>query len=167
MPTTPRGIAYPASTDAPRVWEDMQELADSVETALDALDHDGTTDTAIGTAAVNFTATTALARTALGGKLVFLKFTIVNTNAINPNSFYNLDGTLNDNLIAQGNIGDTTVFTLDSEYWPTEVVAFSFDNGVVSGTGIVSTSGVVSWRAASDTIPAGSNNQFNVTFLKA
>lgn len=37
MPTTPRGIPYPASTDAPRVWEDMQELADGVDSALGAL----------------------------------------------------------------------------------------------------------------------------------
>lgn len=37
MPTTPRGIPYPASTDAPRVWEDLQELADGVDSALGAL----------------------------------------------------------------------------------------------------------------------------------
>lgn len=35
--TTPSGIVYPASSDAPRVWEDMQDLANSVQTALNAL----------------------------------------------------------------------------------------------------------------------------------
>lgn len=35
MPTTARGIEYPLSTDAPRVWEDMQAMADSIETAID------------------------------------------------------------------------------------------------------------------------------------
>jgi hypothetical protein len=31
MPTTTSGIYYPSSSDAPRVWEDMQEQAESVE----------------------------------------------------------------------------------------------------------------------------------------
>lgn len=34
MPTTPLGIPYPASTDAPRVWQDMQSLASQVDTLL-------------------------------------------------------------------------------------------------------------------------------------
>ena len=37
MATTARGIEYPASTDAPRVWEDMQALAESVDDALDVV----------------------------------------------------------------------------------------------------------------------------------
>lgn len=38
MPSTsPSGIVYPSSSDAPRVWEDMQDLADSVQTALTAM----------------------------------------------------------------------------------------------------------------------------------
>jgi hypothetical protein len=36
MPTTPGGIIYPASSDAPRVWEDMQDLATSVQAIFDA-----------------------------------------------------------------------------------------------------------------------------------
>jgi hypothetical protein len=35
--TTPHGIVYPASSDAPRVWEDMQDMANSVETAMTAM----------------------------------------------------------------------------------------------------------------------------------
>ncbi len=34
MPETPFGIPYPASTDDPRVWEDMQALANGVDTIL-------------------------------------------------------------------------------------------------------------------------------------
>ena len=35
--TSPNAIFYPASTDDVRVWEDMQALADSVQTALTSL----------------------------------------------------------------------------------------------------------------------------------
>lgn len=34
MPETSFGLRYPASTDDPRVWEDMQALADDVNTVL-------------------------------------------------------------------------------------------------------------------------------------
>ena len=35
MPTTPRGLVYPASTDAPDVPADMQALAESIEAVFD------------------------------------------------------------------------------------------------------------------------------------
>lgn len=38
MPETGMGIWYPASTAPPRVWEDMQALAESVDTLLDLPD---------------------------------------------------------------------------------------------------------------------------------
>lgn len=34
MPTTSLGIPYPASTDQPRVWEDLQDLANEVDDLL-------------------------------------------------------------------------------------------------------------------------------------
>jgi hypothetical protein len=44
MPNTQRGLTYPASTAHTRMWEHIQALADTSETALDALDdvHVGT-----------------------------------------------------------------------------------------------------------------------------
>lgn len=38
MPETGMGLWYPASTAPPRVWEDMQALAESVDTLLDLPD---------------------------------------------------------------------------------------------------------------------------------
>jgi hypothetical protein len=38
MPLTARGYDYPASTDAPRVWEDMQALAASIDADVQLLE---------------------------------------------------------------------------------------------------------------------------------
>jgi len=37
MPTTASGIVYPASSDAPRVWEDMADMANSIESLVAGL----------------------------------------------------------------------------------------------------------------------------------
>lgn len=42
MPTTPLGLPYPASTDAPRVWQDIQSLATAADTAIGNLGKYGT-----------------------------------------------------------------------------------------------------------------------------
>lgn len=151
MPTTARGISYPASTDAPRVWEDMQELADSANTALDNLDHSGTADTAIGSAAANFTAVSQYGRTALGGHLVYVNLEITSTNAITATS---------------GNVADTVCFTVDTEYRPSEIVNAVLGANMV-GEVTLNTSGQVTIRAASDTIAAGTTFRCGFVFLKA
>jgi hypothetical protein len=38
MPLTPRGLIYPAEADHTRLWEHLENLADSADTALDAID---------------------------------------------------------------------------------------------------------------------------------
>lgn len=37
MPTTPRGIVYPASSEHTRLWEHLQATADSADAALDLI----------------------------------------------------------------------------------------------------------------------------------
>ena len=151
MPTTTRGLEYPASTDAPRVWEDMQALAESADTAIGLLEHDGTSDTSIGTVAANFTSVSQVGRTALDGKLVTLTLEITSTNTITATS---------------GNIADTLCFTLDAEYRPSETISVLFGANML-GEASITAAGAVTLRAASDNLTAGTTFRLTATFLRA
>ncbi len=117
---------------------------------IDTVDADIALDTAIGTAATNFTATTQVARTALGGRLVYLHLIINTTNAITATS---------------GNVSDVTMFTLDAAYRPTENINCAVGTGLVTGEAIINTDGTVQIRAASDSISAGANLRMTVMFM--
>ena len=118
---------------------------------LSGLPHDGTVDTAPGTIAANFTLTESKVRTALNGKLVFLSLTVTSTNAITATG---------------GNIADTTIFTLDAAYRPSESVGFAW-GGNVTGYGSLGTNGVMQIWTASDNIAAGNIIRMSAMWLRA
>ncbi len=117
---------------------------------IDTVDADIALDTAIGTAATNFTATTQVARTALGGRLVYVFLLINTTNALTATA---------------GDITDVTMFTLDAAYRPTEPVTCVAGTGLNTGEVLINTDGTVVIRAVSDTIAAGRNIRITSMFL--
>lgn len=117
---------------------------------LSGLNHDGTADTSVGSAAANFTVNLASVRTALDGQLVYFHLYIQTTNALTASS---------------GNIADVTCFTLDAAYRPLEVVSSVIGNGSMVGEAILNPSGTVSLRAAADTIGAGTNIRMSFCYL--
>lgn len=108
-------------------------------------------DSTVGSAAANFTLTAGTVRSILGGKVIFLSLTLVSTNAITASS---------------GNITDTTCFTLDAAYRPTEVACSAF-GGVATGFAVLNTNGTVSLWTSSDTITAGSSFRLSFTYIIA
>lgn len=122
-----------------------EDIVDTVEAGI-------VEDTSIGTAAANFTATTTVARTALGGRLVHLYLLINSTNALTATT---------------GNVSDTTMFTLDAAYRPSEPVNVVMGNGLVTCEGVINTNGTIQIRSASDTVGAGTNLRLAATFITA
>lgn len=104
-----------------------------------------------GTLAANFTGT-AVVRTALEGKLIYVNLSLVSTNAITATG---------------GNIADTTVYTLDTPFRPDEGVQCIFGNGVTDGQATINTSGTVQIRTSSATITAGAAVTISATYMKA
>lgn len=117
---------------------------------VDGLDHDGTADSSVGSAAANFSGASATVRTALNGHLVFFQLQITSTNALTATT---------------GNIGDVTCFTLDAAYRPSEPVGFAWGSSV-GGFGVLNTNGTVVLWVASDTVAAGSAIRLACTFLR-
>lgn len=76
MPTTGMGLWYPASTAPPRVWEDIQALATSVDTLLDLPD----------AVASSVNATISVTATALATLPTPLSISITN-----PSAVYNME----------------------------------------------------------------------------
>lgn len=122
--------------------------ADAEDTIANAI----VEDLSIGTAAANFTITEAVARTALGGRLVYVHLIMNTTNALTATS---------------GNVADTPMFTLDAAYRPSEDISVGIGTGLVSGEALIADTGVVSIRAASDNIAAGANIRLHATFITA
>lgn len=112
---------------------------------------DPVTDSSPGTVAANFTGS-GLARTLADGNLVYVSLTLVTTNAI-PES--------------GGNIPDTTCYTLNAAYRPSEAVYTAFGSGVYFGLATINTNGTVVLRAANVSIGAGDSCNMNTTFIKA
>lgn len=140
--------------DAVGVGEDtLAAWAAQVKAAVEDL-YAVVTDTDIGSPAAGFTVNTdgEIARTALSGKFVYVTLYLNSTNAI---------------TVTAGNIGDTTVFTLDSAYRPSEPINAIAATGVATGEATIDTAGVVTLRSMSDPIAAGANIRITFTFLKA
>ena len=118
---------------------------------IDGLDHDGTADSSVGTAAANFTSPSATVRTALKGHLVSFGLSITSTNAITSTS---------------GNTTNTTIFTLDAAYRPSEQrrVAIVVDGSAIAG-GFIQTNGTVQVAVASHNIAAGAVLSLSDTWL--
>ncbi len=117
---------------------------------VDGLDHDGTVDSTVGSAAANFSGATATVRTALNGQLVSFTLTITTTNALTASS---------------GNITDVTCFTLDTAYRPSEPVGMAF-GGNATGFAVLNTNGAVTLWALSDTISAGGTIRMSCAYLR-
>jgi hypothetical protein len=123
--------------------------SDHVDTVVDGI----TVDTSIGTAASGFTTSSGTARLALGGKLVYFDLFVTRSGA--------------DITQTNSNIADTTCFTLDSDFWPSEGYGGIYGNGSMDGEYALSTAGVITLRSASYTIVSGTNLRICGTFLKA
>lgn len=108
-------------------------------------------DTTVGTTASGFTVSVQLVRTGLNGKLIYFKLDTVNTAAITATS---------------NNIADTTVFTLDAAYRPTELTSCVFSSNPGTGECQINPDGTVVLRTADATIAASSNIRLAHTFMK-
>ena len=110
-------------------------------------------DSSIGTAGAGWTTNAGtVARTALGGKLVFVHLYLQRTGALTATS---------------GNVADETVFTLDSAYRPTETINCPVGTGTEGGEATINSAGTVQIRALSDSASAGANYRFTFSFLTA
>ncbi|MEV6344119.1 hypothetical protein [Actinoplanes sp. NPDC051851] len=148
--TTTFALPYPALSSAPNVPQDLQLLAAAIDLLLTPVLT--TTTASIGTVSSGFTVNDVRAITLLGGRLIFLDLYLSNTAAI---------------TVTSGNMTDTTVFTLVSALWPSHYTSFVWGNGSVGGEGnVISTSGEVSLRAASDSIAAGTNIRISTAYLR-
>jgi hypothetical protein len=110
-------------------------------------------DTSIGTAGSGFSASAQQARTAINGRLIYI------------NLFLNRTGA--DITQTNSNIADTTCFTLDSAYWPSESLNGCYGNGSMDGEFSLTTAGVISLRSASYTIVSGTNIRITATYIVA
>jgi hypothetical protein len=109
------------------------------------------TDTTIGSAASGWTVQTGqLARTALGGKLIFIEFYCQRTNALTATS---------------GNVTDETMFTLDAVYRPAEAVNMAIGTGSETGEAVILSSGLIQLRSLSDSSAAGANFRGTASYL--
>lgn len=107
-------------------------------------------DVAPGAAKAGFTASTVIARTY--GKIVHIKFDIVNTSAITATG---------------SDIPDTTVYTLNAAYAPTELQNCHYSSGPNAGDVQINANGDIILRsAASATIAASSNIRGSFTWMK-
>lgn len=109
------------------------------------------TDTSIGSSVAGFTVVSQVLASALDGRLITFALTITVTAGLTATG---------------GNVTDTTVFTLSSEYWPDfEIGAPFFGN--VGGMAYVQTDGDIRLANASDSIAAGQNITISGTYLKS
>lgn len=107
-------------------------------------------DASIGSSVGGFPVVSQILNTALDGRLVAFALTITVTAGLTATS---------------GNVTDTTVFTLASDYWPDfELGAPFFGN--VGGMAYVQTDGDIRLANASDSIAAGQNITISATYLR-
>lgn len=110
-----------------------------------------TTKATIGTDAAGFTTSSIVARTFLDGKVVDIKLDTVNTSLITATA---------------GDITDTTIFTLNAAYRPTELRNFHFSAGAPNGDVQINTDGTMVIRSANVSISASSNLRMSFMFIK-
>jgi len=108
-------------------------------------------DTTIGTAATGFSTSSMVARTALGGRLVYLELFLNRTGA--------------DITQTNSNVTDTLMFTLDVGYRPSETINAVVGNGSIVGEAAINADGTVTLRAASYTITSGTNVRLTAFFI--
>lgn len=117
MPTTTHGLVYPNSAGNPNVWEHLQNLADSIETALDVL--------------LRVDATVTNAFTAAAGWTVDIQ----SLTRVGRACYFDIRATRTGATIASltGNLTNTVVAT-----WNTATYPILFDAGATNnGTGVV------------------------------
>lgn len=107
---------------------------------------------AVGVIASGFTINSCIARTALRGKLIYVKLDIVNTSLITSTS---------------GDIPDTTILTLVAALRPTELGNFHFSAGAPNGDIQINADGTCVIRSANVNIPAASNIRAAFSYLTA
>ena len=117
---------------------------------LVAADFDVVVDSSVGSAAVNFSSPTGIVKTMFDGNLIYFFLIITSTNSITATA---------------DNIADTTIFTLDSAYWPSEEVPFAFAYAAGGGWGTITTAGLVTIRTAVETIPAAATLRLTATYM--
>jgi hypothetical protein len=107
-------------------------------------------DTSIGTSVAGFTVISQVLDTALDGRLVTFALKIAVVAGLTATA---------------GNLTDTTVFTLSSDYWPDFELPAPF-YGNVGGVAYVQTDGDVRLANASDSIAAGGEIVIGATYLR-
>jgi hypothetical protein len=157
MPDTTRGYTYPDSTGSVEIWTHIEALATDVDADVQAIEDDHLTPVSlsgagVGSAAANFATNTAVARTALDGKLVYV------TIDVNTNNTLTASG---------GGVADTTCFTLVAALRPTEITGalFSANNG--TGQLQINPDGTCVLRTLDVNISAGGDIRFAHSWLKA
>ena len=109
------------------------------------------TDTSIGSSVAGFPVVSQVLVSALDGRLITFALTITVTAGLATSP--------------AGNLPDTTVFTLSSEYWPDfEVGAALYGNQ--GGMAYVQTDGDIRLANSSDSIAAGQNITISGTYLR-
>lgn len=149
--TTNRNYPVPESTDAPRIYADIQDLGDAIDTDVQAL-LDVNTDTTIGSPASGFTVSTQDARITHNGALVTVALALICTAGLTATS---------------GNITDTLCFTLASDYWPDMEMNAVFGSGAATGEVVINVDGTCVLRSLSDNLGATNQVRFSSTYVRS
>lgn len=125
---------------------------------INAVDINGLEDTAavtgatVGAVAAGFTVNTVLARTALRGKLIYVKIDITCTAGL---------------VATAANITDTTCFTLAAAYRPTEICSTIFSANAGTGEVQFNPDGTIVLRTADASIAAAGTIRMTNSYLTA
>lgn len=155
MPLTPnRSYPYPASTDHDRIWEHFENLADGVDTDVAAvLTATSASGAAVATASTNFTISSAIARTMLGGKIVYVVLAIGTTNTLTASG---------------GNINDPVIATINNAaYRPDEVTNATYSGNPGTGEAQLNADGTIVLRTLDVNISGGGTVRMAFQFIKA
>lgn len=137
MPTTTRGLWYPDSAAAVRPWEDFQQLAESVDAAID--------DVAALTAAVTtgFTAATGFSVNAAS-------YMLVGPEQVYLDVHINRTGASMSAASSSGNIPDTDLVTIPAAARPARTIYGSYSSsGVADGAFVLFASGLLQLQTLS------------------
>jgi hypothetical protein len=116
------------------------------------------TGATVGVVSAGFTVASALVRTALRGKLIYLKLDLVWTAGTTISATYSATG---------ANIGDTTCFTIAAAYRPTELTSTIFSANPGTGEVQINADGTCVLRTSDASIAAGANVRMVHSYLQA
>jgi len=157
MPDTSRGYTYPSSAGSVNLWEHFEVLAEEINEDVDGIVTDlltplSASGAAVGSAGANFAVNSAVARSLLGGKLIYV------TIDVNSNLTLTASG---------GGVADTTCFNLDTDFRPSETTGtiFSANNG--TGQIQIQSDGACVLRTLDVNISAGGDIRFSHMWIKA